>query len=70
MVHLLIEKEEFLLRSNLLKYMSFSSNKENGRNPYSKMDDTSINVVKSSHQEKPKDRKSTKEMYPLSVNPN
>lgn len=36
MVYLLIEKEEFLVRSNLLKYTSSSSKKDNNRKPYKK----------------------------------
>lgn len=69
-VHLLIKKEEFLVRSSLLKYTSFSSNKNNGKNPYSKEDDNSVNAVEPSHQDNSKDRKSFKDMYPLLVNTN
>jgi len=34
MVHILIEKEAFLLISNQLKYTSYSSKKDNSRKPY------------------------------------
>jgi len=54
----------------LLKYTLSSSNKDNGRKPYNKKDDNSINAIEPSHQDKPKDGKSTKEMYPILVNPN
>lgn len=70
MVHLLIKKEGFLVRSNLPKYTSSYSNKDNGRKFYNKKDDTLVNAIESSNQNKSKDRKSTKDLYPLPINLN
>jgi len=70
MVHLLIENEKFLVRSNLLKYTSSSSNKDSGRKPYNKNDDNLIDAVEPTNQDKLKDRKSSKYIYPLLINPN
>jgi len=70
MVNLLIEKEEFLVRYNLLKYTSSSSNKDSGRKPYNKKVDTSFNIVEPTNQDKSKYIKSTKYLYPLLIHPN
>lgn len=54
----------------MLKYTSYSSNKANYRKPYNKKDDTLVNVVESSNQDKINYRKLAREMYQFMLNPN
>lgn len=70
MVHMLIEKEWYLLKSSQLKFTSSSYNKDNYRKHYHTKDDTSINIVELETQDKAQDKKSVKDLYPLLVSRN